>query len=260
MSWLDKTALNLFLDSVPGFYELKVTEQIDYFLYFTTIDQQIPHARPGHIRDCFVTLNLIPYTNIPQYLSDNAKSKGKNAPKFIKTKDGYQLHRQHKITLDAGITKNVIKKIVSNDMRDLLSHVHNPAENEFFKEAIDCYEISAYRAAIVMVWNLTVDHLYQYILTHKLTDFNAALAKNTDKRVKITSVALKDDFSEIPENKFIEFCRSGNVVSNDVRKILETKLGIRNSYAHPSNIKILEIKASEFISDLITNVILKYSI
>lgn len=109
-----------------------------------------------------------------------------------------------------------------------------------------------------MVWNLTMDHLFEYILKNELTNFNSALSKNTDKRVKIWTVSAKDDFSEIPENKFIEFCRSGNIISNDIRKILEIKLGIRNSCAHPSNIKVTESKATEFIEDLINNVVLKY--
>jgi len=43
-----------------------------------------------------------------------------------------------------------------------------------------------------------------------------------------------------------------------VRKILDTKLGIRNSYAHPSTVKLPKSKALEFIEDLVNNVILKY--
>ncbi|MBF02125.1 MAG: hypothetical protein CMP76_02395 [Flavobacterium sp.] len=138
--------------------------------------------------------------------------------------------------------------------------IQNTVENDFFSEAINCFHIGAYRATIVLVWNLTLNHLYDYILTHKLTEFNFALSKNTDRRIKISSVSIKDDFSEIPEGKFIEFCRSSNIITNDVRKILDTKLGIRNSYAHPSSLKISENKAIEFIEDLISNVIKKYKI
>ncbi|HEX7415192.1 MAG TPA: hypothetical protein VF411_14195, partial [Bacteroidia bacterium] len=68
------------------------------------------------------------------------------------------------------------------------------------------------------------------------------------------------DFNEIPENKFIEFCRTAKVISNDIRKILDTKLGIRNTFAHPSNIKVGESKAIEFIEDLISNVIIKFTL
>jgi hypothetical protein len=59
-------------------------------------------------------------------------------------------------------------------------------------------------------------------------------------------------------NKFIELCRAASIISNDVRKILDAKLGIRNSAAHSSRITVGEHKAVEFGIDLINNVILKY--
>ena len=111
-----------------------------------------------------------------------------------------------------------------------------------------------------MSWNLALDHLFEYILKNKLSDFNLVLSANTDKRIKIKSITTKDDFSEIPENKIIEFCRSSKIISNDVRKILDTALGIRNSAAHPSNIKFMESKTISFIEDMITNIVLKYVI
>jgi hypothetical protein len=178
----------------------------------------------------------------------------------LRIADGYQLHRTLKHELEKSIEKKPLKIKVSKDLRQLLLHIKNPNENEFLKEAIDCFEISAYRASIVMVWNLTIDHLFEYILKHKLAAFNSALALNTDRRVRITSVSTRDDFSEIPENKFIELSRTSNIISNDIRKILDTKLGIRNTYAHPSSLKVTETKAIEFIEDLVNNVILKFAL
>jgi uncharacterized protein YcgL (UPF0745 family) len=255
---IDKSDLNLFLESVKGFFELKPSDQIDVFVYYITIEKELGSTQATALRDCFLKADISPYSNISQYLINNIKCKDKNPPKFLRIKDGYQLHRNLRNSIEQTIEKQEFKVKVSRDLRSLLEHVNNSNENEFLKEAIDCYEISAYRAAIVMVWNLTIDHLFEYILKNELPNFNTALSKNTDKRIKILTVAAKDDFSEIPENKFIEICRSSNIISNDIRKILDEKLGIRNSYAHPSNIKVLESKATEFIEDLINNVILKY--
>jgi hypothetical protein len=158
------------------------------------------------------------------------------------------------------LDRKPLKKKIDIGLRALLSHVNNSAENEFLKEAIDCFEVEAYRASIIMVWNLTMDHIFEYILKHKLSNFNSVLSKNTDKRIKIIQIVSKDDFNEIPEGKFIEFCRAGNIISNDIRKILETKLGTRNTYAHPSNVKMIESKAIEFIEDLVNNVVLKFKL
>lgn len=247
-----------FTATVKNFFDLKSTEQVDFLVYFLTVEKNLITTQATAIRQCFVHLDILPYSNIYQYLNQNLKGKEKQPPKFIRIKDGYQLHRQLKTTLETSIEKKLLKAKVNKDLRQLLTHINNPQENEFLKEAIDCFEISAYRASIVMVWNLTVDHLFNYILKYKLADFNAALALNTDKRIKITSVTDRDDFSEIPENKFIEFCRTAKIFSNDIRKILDTKLGIRNTYAHPSNLKVGDTKAMEFIEDLVNNVTLKF--
>jgi len=249
-----------FTSSIIDFFALKPTEQLEYFIYFLTIEKAFATTQATEVRQCFLLADITPYSNISQYLNQNLKAKPKESPRFLKIKDKFQLHRNHKTYLESNVNKKPFKAKANKELRGLLPHITNQAENEFLKEAIDCFEISAYRASVVMVWNLTIDHLFAYILKHKLTEFNGALALNTDKRIKITTVIDRDDFNEIPENKFIEFCRTAKIISNDIRKILDTKLGIRNTYAHPSNLVIGESKAIEFIEDLVNNVTLKYKL
>ena len=78
--------------------------------------------------------------------------------------------------------------------------------------------------------------------------------------MKVTKVTKCDDFNEMPESKFIEFCRFAGIISNDARKILDQELATRNSSAHPSAITIARRKVLDFVEDLITNVVLKYPI
>lgn len=258
-SKIEKSELENFCNSSKNFFDLQSAEQIDYFLYFLTIEKKL-NARATEIRNCFLLVDLTPYSNVNKYLLENLKSKGNYPPKFIRIGDYYQLHRRTREQIDKQIIKKPLRTKAKNDLRQLLTRLNNTEENEFLNEAIMCFEIEAYRASIVMVWNLTLNHLYEFILKYKVDEFNLVLASNNDRRVKITSISKKDDFSEIPENKFIEFCRSADIVTNDIRKKLDNKLGIRNTYAHPSNVKMLEIIATEFIDDLINNVLLKYKI
>ncbi len=123
-------------------------------------------------------------------------------------------------------------------------------------EALNCYRVESYRATIILVWILAIGHLQKYIFDQKLNGFNTALAKNPDKRVQ--EIVNYDDFSDLPEAKFIELARASKVISNDVRKILDEKLGIRNSAAHPSGIVFNGHKVTEFALDIINNVLLKY--
>jgi hypothetical protein len=140
-----------------------------------------------------------------------------------------------------------------------LSKVTDPTRRAFLAEAIACLGVDAKRATIVLTWIAAVDHLYEYILVHKLADFNAALRRRNGPEARLT-ISTRDDFNDLKESIFIEVCRSSGIVTNDVRKILDEKLGFRNSCAHPSTISIGEAKVVTFIEDLIDNVMTKYPI
>jgi len=146
----------------------------------------------------------------------------------------------------------------SEPLKDACAKLPDGHQKAFLQEAIDCYGIGCNRAAIVLFWSFLLDHLFTLVLTKHAVEFNDVLSKNTDKRVKITEIKKRDDFGEIPEGKFIEFLRSGGIISNDVRKILDQKLGTRNTAAHPSIVSVKQSKANEFFEDLLENVYKKY--
>jgi hypothetical protein len=209
------------------------------------------------IEDCFRACDLKPPKNTSAYLSGALS--GKNA-KFVKAPGGYRLLRTYRdeLATSLGVSATILQ--TSAELRKLESKLPSGAEKGFLKELIDCFEIGANRAAIVMCWILVLDHLYEYVLQHHLAAFNTALTKNTDKRVRVSQVQNRDDFGDIPEGKLIELLRSAGIISNDVRKILDVKLGIRNSSAHPSAVSIKPSKVVEFIDDLVENVALKYPV
>jgi len=243
-----------FITKVIDFNSLKPNHLIDYFSYYLLNFNGYKSIKAADITNCFTILNIPAHSNIPRYLNDNSKRVRGKVQKFIKDGSTYSLTRQWNDT----ICKNVILDLptvnINNSLRDLLSKLGSPSERDFLEEAIKTFEVEAYRASIILVWLLTLDHLYEYILANKLQDFIQALRKMNNPK----SIHSKDDFGDLKESIFIEACRGGNIISNDVRKILDTKLGIRNSYAHPSTIKLPKSKALEFIEDLVNNVILKY--
>ncbi|AJQ95665.1 hypothetical protein [Gynuella sunshinyii] len=253
-----KQKLESYILQIENFNELGKAELIDYFAYFITVVNEEETATSKQLKECFDVLRIEPYSNIPSYLSQKCKrGKGK---KFIKKSSGYILERAVELEIQKTLSTGPSKKETSFLLRNLIEDIANSHQRSFLQEAIDCYEIGAKRASIVLAWILTVNHLYEYIFKHKKMEFDSVLAANTDKRIKILKITTIDDFTEIPEGKFIEFCRSSKIITNDVRKILEEKLGTRNSSAHPSAISISELKATEFIQDLIENVVLKYKI
>lgn len=110
-----------------------------------------------------------------------------------------------------------------------------------------------------MVWLMTVDHLQRYVLAHKLNEFNTAWAARPDCHGR--NITTQDDFLEIrDESAFIEILRSATIVTKDVRRILDEKLGFRNTCAHPNDIVIPDSKVLATIEDLVYNVLQKYTL
>jgi hypothetical protein len=185
-------------------------------------------------------------------------SKLKYEDQLVKTVEGFRPSAHLKESARKELENKPPLLKAEPHIESLLKKVNRPDAKHFLEEAHLCLRANAPRAAIVMTWIVVIDHLYEYVLAHKLSDFNVELAK---KGGRITSVATKDDFSEIKREKdFIELCRAANVFNNDVRKILDEKLGIRNTAGHPSTVMVHGTKAANFIEDLVENVILKLKI
>lgn len=247
--------INRFYNSVEGAAEQSQSALVELFVYFLTVESGQEAATPKQIAGCFVACDLIVPGNVSARLSEGLKSK---PPKYIKTKAGYKLQRHMREALSKKLGAETVTAQTSATLRSLEHKLPAGVDKEFLREAIDCFEVGANRAAITMVWILAMDHLFAYVLAHKQAEFNDALSK--DKGVKLKVVAQRDDFSELKEAKFIELCRASGVISNDVRKILDQKLGTRNSSAHPSGVIVNKSKAIDFIEDLVDNVVLKYGV
>lgn len=241
--------LNELLDKKSDISTLDFIEQIKYLAYFHTKIKGVSIFTPQNIITCFEWAQLPKPKNMKDMFNKSVE-KGT----FIPCKKGFVLNRDEIKRLEGEIYDKP-KIQITKKLRDLLPRITNSNEKSFLEEAVSCFEVGAYRATILLVWILTLNHLFNYILNNKLGEFNKSLKKQNSK---ISKIIKKDDFSEIKEDKFIEICRSANIISNDVRKILDEKRGIRNSCAHPNSIVVKEAKAINFVEDLIENIVTKF--
>jgi hypothetical protein len=248
---------NRFFNSIEDSARLSEPELIDFFVYYLTVEAEFDAANATNIADCFKACDLTPPARTAPHLSEGLKSKPQ---KFVKVDGGYKLQRHYRETLSKRLGAERVIAQTSVELRKLENKLIEGAKKGFLKETIDCFEIGANRATIIMCWLLVMDHLFELILTKHLGPFNVELAKVTDKRVKVSTIVGRDDFGDIPEGKFIELLKASSVISNDVRKILDQKLGTRNSCAHPSGVAIKGSKVIDFVEDLVENVLLKYPI
>lgn len=250
-------AVNRFYNAIEKAADQSQAALVELFVYFLTVEAGQEVVTAKEVANCFEACDLGVPKNVGARLSEGLKGR---PPKYIKANGGYKLQRHMREALSKKLGAEKVTAQTSATLRGLEHKLSDGADKEFLRETINCFEAGANRATIVMAWILATDHLFSYILRHKIAEFNAVLALNTDKSVKVKIINQRDDFTEMKESKFIEFCRQSKIISNDVRKILEQKLDIRNTCAHPSGITVNKTKVIDFVEDLVENVVMKYVI
>ncbi|HVD97009.1 MAG TPA: hypothetical protein VNB90_02320 [Cytophagaceae bacterium] len=249
--------MNLDYDTLIGkvekFKDLSQVEQVKHIAYFHTIVGKKEEFTSTSVGDIFDDESLSRPSNVTHCLNILASKK---QAILLKKANVYRFEKGVKKELDALFLDKKHVQAISQALRGLLPKVTSTEQRSFLEEAILCYEVKAYRAAIVMTWLLTMDLLYEFVINNKLAEFNAAAAKNNS--FKNTVFNSKDDFSSMKENNFIMLLGSASIITGDQKKMLEEKLGIRNTAAHPNTIEIRESKVTNFIEDLIPNIISKF--
>lgn len=249
------TELEKLLRKIPNFASLDKPEQVDYLAYFLTIEDRESSVTSNDIEQIMDMLNLRKYERLSAYLSENTTKK---TGKYVKKSKGYRLEKITFDEIDNRIKNTPEQVVVDKKLQELTESITDPIEKDFIEEVLNCYRMQANRSAVVMCWNLTIWHLKKHIFegNTRLDDFNEALKKAPVRN--ISEISKMDDFDELKEGKFIELAESANIISKDVKKILLNKLDTRNTYAHPTSVRLSGHKTTEFIQDLMTNLLLKY--
>jgi hypothetical protein len=245
--------LVLYTSRFGDFASWPTTRQVDYLSYYLLSQDGTNSITIAGLEQCMELLDLRPYNRIRVYLSEGTTKKG---GRYVKHAKGYRLERAAFDEIKAVVDAEPKRVHVAKQLSDLVPKLTDSQERLFLEEAIRSYRVEAFRATIIMVWILTIDHLQKRVFGAHLAAFNKAITAHSDK--KMLPIVSYDDFSNLRESRTIELLRSAGIISNDVRKILDEKLGIRNSAGHPSGIAFSGHKTTEFALDLIENVLLKY--
>ncbi len=231
---------------------------VDFFVYYLTIEAGHEVASVPAIHKCYSACDLAIPSWLPQVLSKGLRS---NPKRFVKRTGGYRLESGRRLHIENLFSEGTPAAQTSAALSRLETQIGDGPKRDFLHETIKCFSAGANRAAIVMCWNLSIHHLQEHILSDagRLATFDAVLATNTDKRVKIKSVKKHDDFTEIPESKFIDFCREAKLITGSIFNKLKGRLDERNSAAHPSGVTLTPRVAETYIEDLVENVLKKYA-
>lgn len=252
--------LKEFVAAVPGFAAMQHPNKIIHFGWYLHTHRGNEHFDQPAIRACYRELSLPE----PNY-SDQFKRLVERRPKVVLQDRGCcRLEHTVRAELDEKYGQHESTIAVSKLLADLPGKVADVAERTFLKEAIICYHHKAFRAAIIMSWNLTYDHMARWVLADRsrLSAFNSRIAARvgaTSKRAGI-SVTKREDFEQLDERETIDIMGNASLLpSSNAKKILEIQLTRRNMAAHPSLITIDAPQADDAITSLIQDIVLVLS-
>jgi hypothetical protein len=247
------SAVHDFAGSIAGFYRKSAVEQLLLLAWFVEARQQRTCFDSPYMRQCFRDAGLEP-PDLSVYLPRMA---AKKPPQLIKERNGYRLASAVRRELDKKLGGDPTVTAVAKALTDLPGKVPDVTEREFLTEALNCYRVRAYRATIIMAWNLAYDHLVRWIFTDpaRVASLNAGISTKYPKKGLI--VAKPEETDELKESELIEAVRTGGLLDKNTTQILKDKLNRRNMAAHPSRVTITQHQADDMITDLVLNVILK---
>lgn len=233
---------------------MRTADRIRVFAWFLHTHQNAETFNNSDIRACFRKVGLA-VPDVSVYLPRMADS---SPPVLLRDRGSYRLERTAKLSLDARYSQHQTTIAVSKLLADLPTKIHDEASRVFLEEALRCYRVQAFRAAIIMAWNLAFHHLLRWVLADsvRVAQFNVDLASRYPKRGAL-AVSRMEDFEELKESEVIEICRGGRLLSKNVTDILRDKIGRRNRAAHPSSVTINQHQADDMVTDLVNNVVLR---
>lgn len=251
--------LTEFVRRVRGFDALSQPEKVKLFAWYLHTQQGMERFEHAAIKKCYDTLHAD-----CAGLSKNLQRLAERRPaELLKDRQGYRLTGEIRRQLDARYGEHETVITVSKLLKELPGKVSDQAERLFLSEALRCYKHEAFRAAIIMTWNLAYDHLLNWLLAdpQRLAAFNGHIVGRVGQKKGAGLVMTKrEDFEELKESQVLDICGTAGVFSSlNTKKILDEQLTRRNMVAHPSLQEFGRAQADDTITTLVSNVVLKLS-
>jgi hypothetical protein len=246
--------LNEFTKQISGFNGFSVAEKILVIGYYLHVHKQQEKFKAADINNCFDALHILRPANAGSQMSAMANGALK---RLLGNSSGFRLNSASREKVVSMLPPIITPKEILGQLKQLEAMITNPQQKIFLHEANVCFANEAYRASIVMAWNLAYHHVCVFIFENQISAYNARLPvqfKHEKPIVKFT------DFEDTKESIVIAVAKGAGIISSGTAKTLKAKLDIRNTAAHPSSTTVLAITAEEVISDLVENVLLKSSL
>ncbi|MDP9012663.1 MAG: hypothetical protein M3O41_08435, partial [Pseudomonadota bacterium] len=187
------------IKALDGFSALAHSDKIKLFMWWLHTHRGRDRVKPREVLYCYEKLSLVP-TNVA-----TAMDRLEGQKQLVKNSQGYRLEMTIADALTAKYGQRDATIQVARLLTELPSRLANLKERAYLDETLICFRHKAFRAAIVMVWNLTYDHLCEWIVgdASRLAAFNTQMQKTYAKK-NYPPITNRDSFEELKEFEVLQ--------------------------------------------------------
>lgn len=239
-----------FVEPIADFSKRPAPFQIEAFAWYIHEVRQVDHFSTADIRECYEAAHLSLPVNIAASI---AKLEKKKPVRVLRNAAGFRLSKDTRAELGVLLPVRATAVRTTALLNDLVARVADPVKRTFLTETLNCFKHHAYRAAVIMAWNLAFSDVLERIITTHLVAFNTQVGTHNLKK----PITDRVDFEKLKESEVIKIAAAAGILGKESVKKLEEKLGKRNTAAHPSAVVVSVATAEEVIADLVENIVLR---
>jgi len=114
-------------------------------------------------------MSLAPPSSISPFFT---AMENRKPPEVVKIDSGYELEHRIRQKLTDQYGQRAATVHVHKLLLGLPAKIPDLNEKSYLEEALICFRNKAFRASVVMCWNVAFDHLCHFVLTKHLGAFN----------------------------------------------------------------------------------------
>ncbi len=244
-------ALDAAVRRAPNFSTWGHVDKIRFFCWHLQSNSGFGAVRPADVARCYDELKLKPPSSIGPFFD---LLRRRQPTEMSKEADGCRLEARVLEEFDVAYGRDTAPR--ASDLEEIVESVADARRRKYLDETLVCFRAGAYRAAVVMAWNLAREVLReQLVATHA---GRVAEAATDAARSGVAKESADDDLKELTDRQLLNACEQAAVISKSDRHRLTRRLDECDVAVKLSAAAIMPAVAEDLVRSALEDVVLRY--
>jgi hypothetical protein len=242
------------LDAVkraPDFAAWEHVDKIRLFCWHLQSNCDFGAVRPADVARCYDELKLEPPSSIGPFFD---LLRRRQPTEMSKDADGCRLEARVLEEFDVAYGRDTAPR--ASDLEEIAEGVADARRRKYLDETLVCFRAGAYRAAVVMAWNLAREVLREQIVAAHAG--RGADAATNSARSGSAKESADNDLKELTDRQLLTACEQAAVISKSDRHRLTRRLDECDVAVKLSAAAIMPAVAEDLVRSALEDVILRY--